>query len=359
MKKLLLASLLATVCGFASAQSNVTLYGTIDAGVYNINNASATQNASGLVDSSMTSSIWGLKGSEDLGGGTRAVFNLEGDLQSNNGGLNQNGIFRRAANVGLVNAQLGELDLGVKMNPLIASWASILPVAGNSVNNTVKFGLGFADDFTKNAITYTSPEIAGLTASVQYGAANQTGDTGDYTTGSVVAYSLKYSAIPGLNIIAAGQERHSGGTASVSANSNSPEKTTYLGGANYALGDLSVGASYVSNKTDSGSAVGNVNAYLVGLGYKLTPQVRLGANYVKTNDSSTLTNIQAHYDFSKRTEVYAQLGYAQNGTSTSNPLAPIFQTTGNSPGVDVNGYSNIGVAGVNQMGLGAGIIHRF
>ena len=357
MKKLLLASLLATACGFATAQSSVTLYGKLDAGLYSINTATATQSASGLVDSSMTSSIWGLRGQEDLGGGTKAVFNLEGDLQTNNGGLNQNGIFRRAAYVGLSDNKLGEVNLGIKMNPLIDAASSILPTSGNSVNINVPLALGYADFFTKNAVTYISPKIAGITATVQYGAANQTNTDGtDLTTGSSSSFNLVYSGINDLNIIVAGQERHDGGTSSVSANSNSPEKTTYLGGANYKMGKLSVGAGYVSNRTNTGTPVGNVGASMVGVGYQLTPAVTLGANYVKTNDSASLTNLQAHYAFSKHTEVYTQFGYAQNG-ATSNPIAPIYQTTGNSPGIDINGYS--GIANQNQMGIGAGLIHKF
>lgn len=357
MKKLLFATLLASACGLASAQNSVTLYGTLDAGAYSINNASATQNASGLVDSSMTSSLWGIRVTEDVGNGTTAVAKVEGDLQTNNGGMNQNGLFRRAAYVGLANRQLGELDLGLKNNPLTTAAHSILPVAGNSVYFTTEIALGYADFFTKNAVTYTTPGMAGMTATVQYGLGNQATDGTDVTSGSVVAFNLIYSGINNLNIIAAGQQRHNGGVASVSANSNGASKTTYLAGANYKLGNWSVGAGYVSNKTDTGTAVGNVNAGMVGVGYQLTPAVLLGANYVRTNDSASLTNVQAHYNFSKRTEVYAQIGYAQNGTTTSNPIAPVFQSTGNSPGVDIAGYT--GVAGQNQTGAGVGIIHRF
>jgi len=352
MKKLFLMAMVIASTGLAQAQSNVTLYGTLDASVYSINNSS------GLVDSSMTSSLWGIKATEDVGNGTKAVANIEGDLQTNNGGMNQNGLFRRAAYVGLANNQLGEIDLGLKINPMISAANSILPLAGNSVNFTTEIALGYADFFNKNAVTYSSPKIAGTTATVQFGLGNQTSADGtDIASGSVTAFNLIYSGINNLNVIVAGQERHNGGAANVSANSNSPGKLTYLAGANYKLGNLSVGAGYVSNKTDTGTAVGNVNAEMVGVGYQLTPVVLLGANYVRTNDNSSLTNVQAHYSFSKRTEVYAQLGYAQNGATTSNPIAPIFQTTGTSPGVDINGYS--GVAGQNQTGAGVGIIHRF
>jgi len=357
MKKLLFATLLASACGLASAQNSVTLYGTLDAGAYSITNASATQNASGLVDSSMTSSLWGIRVAEDVGNGTTAVANLEGDLQTNNGGMNQNGLFRRGAYVGLANRQLGELDLGLKNNPLIVVAHNILPVAGDSVNFVTTIALGYADFFTKNAVTYTTPGMAGMTATVQYGLGNHAADGTDIASGSVVAFNLIYSGIDNLKVLAAGQERRNGGVASVSANSNSANKNTYIVGANYKLGNWSVGAGYASNRTDTGTAVGNVDAAMIGVGYQLTPAVLLGANYVRTNDSASLTNVQAHYSFSKRTEVYAQIGYAQNGTTTSNPIAPIFQTTGTSPGVDISGYS--AVAGQNQTGAGVGIIHRF
>ncbi len=63
------------MAGVARAQSSVTLYGTIDAGVgYVKTNEGARW---GFIDSTLSGDRWGLKGSEDLGGGIKAIFDLE------------------------------------------------------------------------------------------------------------------------------------------------------------------------------------------------------------------------------------------------------------------------------------------
>ena len=75
-KKLLTASMFGAVAVTAHAQSSVTLYGTLDAGLVYTNNQLGHNNfqqASGTV----SDTYFGLKGNEDLGGGLHAIFTLE------------------------------------------------------------------------------------------------------------------------------------------------------------------------------------------------------------------------------------------------------------------------------------------
>ncbi len=102
-KNLLVTAALAATS--AHAQSSVTLYGIIDAGISYANNAARTGGNDSLVkydDGVAQGSRWGLKGAEDLGGGLKAIFTLENGFNSGNGTLGQGGaMFGRQAFVGL------------------------------------------------------------------------------------------------------------------------------------------------------------------------------------------------------------------------------------------------------------------
>jgi len=109
--------------GTASAQSSVTIYGTIDAGVQTRNHdAGGTGRQTELMTGGIRPSILGFRGTEDLGGGTKTFFNLESHYSSDSGastsapGTLQ--AFRRQANVGL-SGSWGSLTLGRQYAPAI------------------------------------------------------------------------------------------------------------------------------------------------------------------------------------------------------------------------------------------------
>lgn len=90
---------------FAQSASNVVLYGIVDVGVERIGGVAvgtARENLTRITGSNQIASRWGLRGSEDLGGGLRAVFQLESGFAPDTGTLMQNGrLFGREATVGL------------------------------------------------------------------------------------------------------------------------------------------------------------------------------------------------------------------------------------------------------------------
>src|SRR5579871_3999941 len=124
MKKTLLASALGLVALGAHAQSSVTLYGIVDTGIgwqnssAGLTTAAKPQTIPGNSQVKMIQGIWagsrfGLKGSEDLGGGTKTIFQLEQGFNSANGAESVTGLaFNRQAWVGLTNAQFGTLTAG-------------------------------------------------------------------------------------------------------------------------------------------------------------------------------------------------------------------------------------------------------
>src|SRR6195952_4042359 len=99
MKKGLLAVALMSAGVIAHAQSRVTLYGRLDAGIEYIsglpNNSYTGSVSRWRVESGdWGTSLWGMKGAEDLGGGNKAVFQLEGSFNTMTGqGPGNNGIF--------------------------------------------------------------------------------------------------------------------------------------------------------------------------------------------------------------------------------------------------------------------------
>ena len=125
----------------AHAQSNVQVYGLIDAGVEHLTNAGPNgADMNRVISGGKNTSRWGFRGSEDLGGGLKAVFNLEGGILLDTG-AQDGALFKRQANVGLEGG-FGRVvigrsftttyDLVIKFDPMgfapIYSWAT----SGNS-----------------------------------------------------------------------------------------------------------------------------------------------------------------------------------------------------------------------------------
>jgi len=113
MKKSLVALAVLAASGAAMAQSSVTLFGIVDAGYANIK-ANGTSK-SGITNSGYNSSRIGFRGTEDLGGGLKAEFWLEGALANDDGnasGLN----FQRRSTVSVVGG-FGEVRIGRDYTP--------------------------------------------------------------------------------------------------------------------------------------------------------------------------------------------------------------------------------------------------
>jgi len=129
-KKLLTASMFGAVAVTAHAQSSVTLYGTLDAGLVYTNNQLGHNNfqqASGTV----SDTYFGLKGNEDLGGGLHAIFTLESGFNLNNGQFTEsNSIFNRQAFVGLKSDQYGQLTVGRQYDSMV-DYLSPIAAAGS------------------------------------------------------------------------------------------------------------------------------------------------------------------------------------------------------------------------------------
>jgi len=390
-KHLLAAAVVAAVAAPAMAQ-NVTLFGNIDASIFNVTRANGTGNISSqYTDSAISSSIWGIRGSEDLGGGLRAVFEFAGDAGTHQGNSNGAGLFRRNASVGVASKDWGTIELGVKMNPLIAANGRLMPVAGNSVSSEASNALAYADFFTRNAVTWTTPVINGFSGQGQYGMSNSI-DSG--AAGTVTAWRLDYANGPFTALItgqarkgmaqsnntlsaanpptaaqtglAANETFYSAQTGLITASATtvtgaaSNDKDTLLFGARYKVNSqFEIGVAKLSNETTNFTtrAKTKVSGTQFGIGYQMSPSVLLGASITQA-EGSRLTNMQARYSLSKRSTLYAQYGVANNDSANRVNFYPVGGSTNNAPALLTDARA-VRTADREQTAVGVGIIHSF
>lgn len=342
MKKTLIAIAALSATAGAFAQSSVTLYGILDASVGYVNKANtAGKSAVYMNDSALQSSYWGLRGSEDIGGGLKVNFNLQSDVRTDTGAGNAD-FFRREANVSLVSTTYGELRLGRTMSPAIANAQGGVVTPGNSIGVSAAAATGTSlDFFTKNAITYVSPLMSGVRATLQYSPGEVAGDA---SAGRKVAGSLVYTD-GALRLGAAAQQ--------VKGSDGKTSRDWYNVNGQYTLGSFKLGAGWY--KVDHGDTtdiqgVSTYNAdvgrprgalangtttpvpsshgYNVSVGYQINPQAIVSATYVHNNQDSSLLNLQARYALSKRTTTYAMIAMADNGNKGVNFTPYMFALNG-------------------------------
>ncbi|MGH8781276.1 porin [Paraburkholderia sp.] len=336
MKKTLASlALFGAMASTAHAQNSVTLYGLIDESVQYTHNATATgSNQLGLYSGNLSGSRWGVKGSEDLGGGLKAIFQLESGFNVNNGKMGSyNGTtseFGRQAYVGLQSAQYGTLTLGRQYDPLVDL------VQGMTEDNY--FGSTFAtagdvDNYdnssrTSNAIKYLSPTYYGLQVETMYALGGVAGQTGSGQTWSAAAaYNNGPLSLSAGYFVA---DNSNSGTLRTAWSSTSdgtfdgPVNSGYVTARSiniarvagqYVAGPYTFGLAYSNSayKADAQSAFASTEKFNTGqafVNYQATPAllVGVGYSYTKATGDTSATyhqvSLGADYSLSKRTDVY-------------------------------------------------------
>jgi predicted porin len=358
MKKEAIALAVCSVCAVpAFAQSSVTLYGVIDEGIDYSSNVAGNHNYE-LESGYAQGSRWGLKGSEDLGGGMKAIFQLENGFDLNTGKLNEGGReFGRQAYVGLADNRFGTVTLGRQYDSVVDYFA---PQTANGGWAGYVFGHPYDNDNTENtfrldnAVKYASPNIAGFQFGGAYAFSNDTNFANDraysfggqYTNGGLaVAAAYMQADNPGVT---------TGGAITTNDASFIAARMRVWGAAiNYTFGPAMVGFAYSNSAYKDPTANGYISTtapILVGGTlnavkfqnlelngkYQITPFFFIGAEYVYTIenfDASTgnvkpkiqTAGLMADYNVSKRTDVYIQ-GVYQNisGGKTNSVLDGAF-----------------------------------
>ena len=346
-KKVLAAAVVATLGGAVSAQ-NVTIYGILDASAVNTDNGpySSTEVNSGY----LVSSRLGIRGEEDLGGGLKALFKLEGRLGFDNfGGLGTsvaitNGttatgqtssIFNRDAYVG-ISGGFGEFALGT-MESETSRIASAYNATGFNVGLfTAAYGSSFAvlGDRMANAIRYSTPSVMGLSAVFAgFQGENKTGTSstlnGSSFNGAMASLRYEMGALK-VGVAQANRSAANGVAANSQTTAGARAKdTTY--GAMYDFGIAAVGLAKYNSAYTALANTGRSATMLTGSlpidgktrlfgSYGQLEEKAAGLQYSASNDTSS-TKAKAYYigvnhELSKRTSIYAVMGNMNNDTGS-------------------------------------------
>lgn len=344
----------------AAAQSNITVYGIIDGAVEHYTNATAAGDSVIRLPSlggGMFPSRLGFRGSEDLGGGLKAIFTLENGFAEDTGTVGQgNRLFGRQAWVGLAGSW-GQVTIGRNYNMMTTSTYDF-DLIGPS-----QYGVGSLDPFipngrTDNSIAYKGT-FGGVTAGAAYSLGRDTssagGPAGTNCAGEAAADShqcreysamLRYDA-PTWGIVGA-YDRMNGGPLAAAGLNTSDKTDSRMHFAMLAkLGPLKAGAGAII-RNNEGSTTPRSNLYYAAAAYKFTEHVTVDGqlselDYKDSINDSKQALVRVLYDFSKRTTVYVAAGRMNNrGT------AALTLTAGGSVG-----------AGLNQTGVITGIKHSF
>lgn len=342
------------LAGNASAQSNVTIYGIADAGLEVINNASTAgnSNVSRISSGNLSGSRIGFRGTEDLGGGLKAVFVLESGVAYDTGAyLQSNRAFGRQSYVGL-QGSWGSLLLG-RQNSLMLEWMSKYNTMDNATWSS-KVHDGAFSDRMDNSVKYVG-KFGAFDVSAYYSTGFDTVKSGASvaTAGEVAGHSkvgrqvgggVQYNG-DGLRT-AFVYDRKNG--TSIAAENNTDTHMTF--GARYKIGAAEVLGGYLRRKQEVvGTADTRTSMAWIGASYQVSDALQLSASYYKTDvknsnkdPSSIITLVK--YSLSKRTDLYLINSYAMNKNGSN---------------LGVNGFGSDIIAGKNQFGTMAGIRHTF
>ncbi len=202
MKKSILALGVASAmfCGAASAADGVTLGGLVDLGVFSSKAVGADDRTSGVLSGGLTTSWFGMNGSEDLGGGLTASFKLTGFFKADtgmSGRFSGDPLFSRDAAVSLAGG-FGKVTLGrqtdpaflpvILFNPFGDSF-SVSPLVMQTYMGTTGYTspLARSDSGWSNAVSYSTPSLGGAVATLEYEFGEGNG-TGNPNVGANVLY---------------------------------------------------------------------------------------------------------------------------------------------------------------------------
>ncbi|WP_233888301.1 porin [Paraburkholderia flagellata] len=347
----------------ANAQSSVTLYGIADTAIrYTTHANTAGDSKVQLGNGGASESVFGLIGSEDLGGGMRAVFQLENRFFLNSGVMDPTYPFFNTAFVGLQSSTFGRLTLGRQLNPM-ADAVGRTYMSQNFYQFRPEVGMA-QGNFTSNMAKYAAVwHDVTLELSYAFG-----GTAGAFGAGSQIGASLAYVPKGPLRLGAAYLD-------SRDAVNSSAHFKSWTAGAAYTISNTTVNAGWVVNRQDQGF-VGNFpngpftapqltalkfntfssrEMFFAGVSQRFGGATLVSANVWRTlqtgkaasgDGHATQFQLLADYSLSKRTDTYIEGDYS------------LYR--GGLIGAQLQGFNGASAAaGSTQLGLMAGLRHRF
>ena len=169
--KICIAAMLAATSVAASAQSSVTIFGTVDAGLTRLTGSKGS--VTGVSTSNANISRIGFRGIEDMGGGLKAQFWLEAgyDVDTGNGKTGGALSFNRRSTISLMN-DYGELRMGRDDSATFLNTLIFDPFLTNGVGGTMSFIMLGAPIQLARTISYFTPDLNGFYAQAQYATAD-------------------------------------------------------------------------------------------------------------------------------------------------------------------------------------------
>jgi len=359
-KHLIAAAVAAAVAAPVFAQSSVTVYGRLDAGYRDVENKVAGvktntttgPTTSGIGYSAFTTSRLGITGTEDLGGGLKASFTVEGNIAANPGTTGSNnatafnfgrhqfltisggfGTILAGKTDSMVKAVFDSFDAGYSNN-LTGAFDSFT----NGANGASTGGSGIVGNRRDTTIRYTSPAFSGVNVSVGIMDSSAESDTADSKTEDNNGYELglRYSAGP-LALSAAYRDTESksptvgvvaavpGNAGTAAAARTNTEAQTIALGASYNLGAAIVYGQYF-DQTDKNKIAGtetDFDAFAIGVRVPMGAST-LFASYTdgEFKNGATKTDQKGYqlgikHDLSKRTYGYVAYGDREEKTGAT------------------------------------------
>ena len=314
MKKSLIALAVLAASGASFAQSSVSIYGLVDVSLAHIKSdqGNASTSSTQMLSGAVSSSVWGFKGSEDLGGGLKANFKLEQGFDVSNGTQAVAGsAFSREAWVGF-SGGFGEVKLGKVSSAYNDIEGVAAPVFGSGTVGPM--GIAFQSDIQENArptntIYYSTPTFSGFTGSVSYSL-----DENNGTTGGTTVKSLGGSYAAGPLYVGLGyqtQKAYNSATAPLEV------KLTQLN-VTYDLTAVKLIAA-LGHVANSNGVDGKANEWLIGVDVPVSSALTLSTGYSRSKTDGTVDgaddfkqtafSVGAAYTLSKRTLVYAAVSH--------------------------------------------------
>jgi len=316
-KRLVLA-LFASVPLLAAAQSNVTIYGVADAAIsLEDTGAPGAKSQTRINSGNQSSSRFGFRGTEDLGNGLKALFNIEGGYAIDSG-IGDSALFGRRSVVGL-QGDFGTVTIGREYSPIAAVGAAT-DILGQGFygSNLSAFGTNRLTRRLSNSVNYKSTALSGFTGSAAYSAGE-------------AANGLPSNNLKGVALEFANGPVYIGGGYQVVTRLAAGDDKEYVIGAGYKVGDLEFKGNYmVGDQTGPNNKFEQVNvgaSMALGQGKAF---VNLQQNKTANGAKGNAFTLAYSYTLSKRTNLYASYASLDNNnlgvfgfnTSSTNVTPP-------------------------------------
>lgn len=343
-------SVILIVAGFAvavnaQAQSSVTMFGLIDAGVSYVSNEGGKGSLK-FDDGIYTPNFFGARGVEDIGGGTSVIFKLVDQFDVGTGSIiSGQTFFGQEAYVGLQNDRFGSIKMGEQYD--FMSEALLFTGTDNTLfgGGFYNFRNGPFDNLqipnnptgamswdrmngvpVDNSVKYTSPLFSGFTFGAMYGFGNV---AGSMSNNNAYSFGLTYRG----SALSGGAAYTSQRYTSTGTGGPQVRIANWGAGLRYSFSAFAVNGLVTTVKNEFTGAAAYSGQ--IGLTWQPTPFWSLATDYIYMKGNDELNNNHAHqltatatYQLSKRTGVYAEAVYQRANSGAQAQINGVFVPSG-------------------------------